>query len=138
MGIFIHIHDIPMTSPPYSHHIPTISHVNPGVFAASPSSVQDVWGWTIAACGSGVVLSAVGTPFENLLAWHVAERSKAQPRGCWDRKQYFFFFFAGSVKTGVMHGKCICICICIIYIHYIFIYLFIYLFIICFFTLLYM
>lgn len=47
------------------------------------SGEKDVWGWTIAACGSGVVLSAVGTPFENLLAWHVAERSKAQPRGVW-------------------------------------------------------
>lgn len=30
--------------------------------------------WSLSACGSGYILVAIGTPFENLLAWHVARR----------------------------------------------------------------
>ena len=106
MGILTHIHDSPMTSPPYPHHIPYKSSIFHRISKLPGSLAQDVWGWTIAACGSGVVLSAVGTPFENLLAWHVAERSKAQPRGCWDRT----LFFVGGVYMCTIY-------MCIIYIY---------------------
>eukprot|EP00435_Cladocopium_sp_Y103_P046829 s1915_g13.t1 len=65
------------------------------------SGEKDVWGWAIAACGSGVVLSAVGTPFENLLAWHVAERSKAQPRGVW---KHFLKEPSRSRRMNILFG----------------------------------
>ena len=44
------------------------------------SGEKDIYAWTTAACGSGILLAAVGTPFENLLAWHVARRDQRQPR----------------------------------------------------------
>jgi hypothetical protein len=66
-----------------------------------------------------VVLSAVGTPFENLLAWHVAERSKAQPRGCWDRT--LFLLGVQRKKAGGNHGKCVYMCTIYIYDLYVYI-----------------
>ena len=51
---------------------------------------QDILGWSFAACCSGIVLSAVGTPFENILAWHVAHRQPSQPKGSWDCSGYQF------------------------------------------------
>eukprot|EP00434_Breviolum_minutum_P031080 symbB.v1.2.027491.t1/scaffold2823.1/size69429/3 len=47
------------------------------------SGEKDILGWSFAACCSGIVLSAVGTPFENILAWHVAHRQPSQPKGVW-------------------------------------------------------
>ncbi|CAJ1327429.1 unnamed protein product, partial [Effrenium voratum] len=45
------------------------------------SGEKDPWAWAGAACGAGFILAAVGTPFENLLAWHVARRTQNQPQG---------------------------------------------------------
>ncbi|CAK8993524.1 Hypothetical protein (Fragment) [Durusdinium trenchii] len=44
------------------------------------SGDRDLYAWAMAACGSGVFLAAVGTPFENLLTWHVARREKAKSK----------------------------------------------------------
>mmetsp|Transcript_103231 Transcript_103231/g.291498 ORF Transcript_103231/g.291498 Transcript_103231/m.291498 type:complete len:456 (-) Transcript_103231:88-1455(-) len=44
-----------------------------------PSGQRDVYAWAAAASASGVVLVAVGTPFENLLEWHIARRTGTTP-----------------------------------------------------------
>lgn len=46
-----------------------------------PSGKKDTLAWAGAASAAGVVLVAVGTPFENLLEWHVVRRSDTTPNG---------------------------------------------------------
>ena len=57
------------------------------------SGDRDLYAWAMAACGSGVFLAAVGTPFENLLTWHVARREKAKSKSCLDSRTLIWGFF---------------------------------------------
>eukprot|EP00931_Biecheleriopsis_adriatica_P049838 TRINITY_DN28832_c0_g1_i1.p1 TRINITY_DN28832_c0_g1~~TRINITY_DN28832_c0_g1_i1.p1 ORF type:complete len:447 (-),score=111.59 TRINITY_DN28832_c0_g1_i1:22-1362(-) len=41
---------------------------------------MDLCAWALAASGAGVVLVAVGSPFENLLMWHVSRRKEGAPQ----------------------------------------------------------
>jgi len=41
---------------------------------------KDTLAWAIAASAAGVVLVAVGTPFENVLEWHVVRRTETTPK----------------------------------------------------------
>lgn len=46
-----------------------------------PSGEKDMIAWAAAASAAGVILAAVGTPFENVLEWHVTRRSPGAPHG---------------------------------------------------------
>ena len=43
------------------------------------SGEKDIFAWAWAASLSGVVMVAVGTPFENVLTWHVSRRGPSTP-----------------------------------------------------------
>lgn len=43
------------------------------------SEDKDAIAWTLSATGAGVVLAAIGTPYENVLAWHVKNRKRHSP-----------------------------------------------------------
>lgn len=55
------------------------------------SGEKDIFAWASAASLSGVVMVAVGTPFENVLTWHVSRRGPSTPNSV----------FAHFVKFGI-------------------------------------
>eukprot|EP00927_Polykrikos_kofoidii_P062957 TRINITY_DN5776_c0_g1_i1.p1 TRINITY_DN5776_c0_g1~~TRINITY_DN5776_c0_g1_i1.p1 ORF type:complete len:377 (-),score=38.35 TRINITY_DN5776_c0_g1_i1:84-1214(-) len=45
-----------------------------------PTGQKDLIAWAAAASAAGIVLHSVGTPFENVLEWHISRRGAATPK----------------------------------------------------------